>query len=211
MKWEELLSRIGDEPVFESALLLAGRVSVAQVRVQLSRWVRSGRLLQLRRGLYALAPAWRKVAPSPFLVANRLRPGSYVSLQSALAFYGHIPEHVPVTTSAGPSRPGRVVTPLGTYQYSHVADDLLFGYAAVDVPAGQRAFVARPEKALLDLVHLTPGGDDPAFLRELRLQNLEGLDVTVLAGLARRSGKPKLVRAARAAAHLFAEGEGEPL
>ena len=211
MKWEELLSRIGDEPVFESALLLAGRVSIAQIRVQLSRWVRSGRLLQLRRGLYALAPAWRKVVPSPFLVANRFRPGSYVSFQSALAFYGHIPEHVPVTTSAGPGRPGRVVTPLGTYQFSHVADDLLFGYTAVEASAGQTAFVARPEKALLDLVHLTPGGDDPAFLRELRLQNLEGLDAAALTDLARRAGRPKLLRAARAAAHLIAEGEGEPL
>lgn len=211
MKWEELLSRVGDEPVFRSALLLAGGVSIAQVRVQLSRWVRSGRLVQLRRGLYALAPAWRKATPSPFLVANRLQPGSYVSFQSALAFYGHIPEYVPVTTSAGPGRPGRIATPLGAYQFSHVADDLLFGYAAVEVAGGQTAFVARPEKALLDLVHLTPGGDDPAFLRELRLQNLEKLDAVALAGLARRSGKPKLVRAARAAAHLIAEGDGEPL
>jgi predicted transcriptional regulator of viral defense system len=211
MKLEELLSRVGGEPVFESALLLAGRVSVAQIRVQLSRWVRSGRLLQLRRGLYALAPAWRKVVPAPFLVANRMRPGSYVSFQSALAFHGLIPEHVPVVTSAGSGRPGRIVTPLGTYQFSHVADDLLFGYGAVEVAAGQTAFVARPEKALLDLVHLTPGGDAPAFLRELRLQNLAGLDADRLADLARRSGRPKLVRAARAAARLIAEGEGEPL
>jgi hypothetical protein len=71
--------------------------------------------------------------------------------------------------------------------------------------------VARPEKALLDLVHLTPGGDDPIFLKELRLQNLEGLDAGVLVDLARRAGKPKLVRAASAAARLVAEGDGEPL
>jgi predicted transcriptional regulator of viral defense system len=211
MKWEELLSRVGGEPVFESALLLAGRVSIAQIRVQLSRWVRSGRLLQLRRGLYALAPAWRKVVPSPFLVANRFRPGSYVSFQSALSFHGHVPEHVPVVTSAGSGRPGRIATPLGTYQFSHLVDDLLFGYGAVEVAAGQKAFVARPEKALLDLVHLTPGGDDPAFLKELRLQNLSNLDAGMLAELAQRSARPKLVRAARAAVRLIAEGDGEPL
>jgi hypothetical protein len=134
-----------------------------------------------------------------------------VSFQSALAFHGHIPEHVPVVTSAGPGRPGRIATPLGTYQLSHVADDLLFGYGAVEVSSGQTAFVARPEKALLDLVHLTPGGDDPIFLKELRLQNLEGLDAGVLVDLARRAGKPKLVRAASAAARLVAEGDGEPL
>ncbi|MEW6053699.1 MAG: hypothetical protein AB1552_07920, partial [Nitrospirota bacterium] len=105
MKWEGLLAIVGHEAVFSSALLLSGRVSAAQVRLQLTRWVQTGRLIQLRRGLYALAPVWRKVEPHPFLVANKLQRGSYVSLQSALAFFGVIPEHVPVVTSVGPGRP----------------------------------------------------------------------------------------------------------
>jgi hypothetical protein len=46
-----------------------------------------------------------------------------------------------------------------------------------DLGGGQKAFVATPEKALLDLVHLQPGGDAPDYLRELRLQNLDRLDV----------------------------------
>jgi hypothetical protein len=41
----------------------------------LSRWVRSGWLHQLRRGLYALAPPYRKVSPHPFEVANRMPGG----------------------------------------------------------------------------------------------------------------------------------------
>ena len=45
---------------------------------------------------------------------------------------------------------------------------------------------ATPEKALLDLVHLTPGADSPAYLRELRLQNLERLDLGELRRLRRR-------------------------
>ena len=76
MKWEGLLAIVGHEAVFSSALLLSGRVSAAQVRLQLTRWVQRGRLIQLRRGLYALAPAWRKVEPHPFLVANKLQRGS---------------------------------------------------------------------------------------------------------------------------------------
>lgn len=55
--------------------------------------------MQLRRGLYALAPPWRKRSPHPFLTANRLVPGSYVSGPSALAFAGAIPEYVPEVTS----------------------------------------------------------------------------------------------------------------
>lgn len=91
MKFEQLLAAVGDEPVFETGLLLAGEVDPSDVRRQLSRWVASGRLFQLRRGLYALAPPFQKVLPHPFLVANRLVGGSYVSLQSALAHHGLIP------------------------------------------------------------------------------------------------------------------------
>ncbi len=73
MKWETLLTLVADEAIFSSALLLSGNESVRQVRLQLSRWVKAGRLLQLRRGGYALGPTFRKVEPHPFLDANRLQ------------------------------------------------------------------------------------------------------------------------------------------
>ena len=99
MKFEDLVAIVGDEPVFETGLLLAGRSDAAHVRTQLSRWTRAGRILQLRRGLYTLAPPWRKRVPHPFLVANRLVPGSYVSGVSVLAFAHVIPEYVAEVTS----------------------------------------------------------------------------------------------------------------
>lgn len=211
MQFEAFLALVGDEPVFSSALLLAGNVSTAQVRLQLSRWVKAGRLLQLRRGLYVLAPIWRKVEPHPFLVANRLQRGSYVSLQSALAYQGVIPEHVPMVTSVGPGRPETVRNPEGAFQFNHLAKRFLFGYSRVEVAPRQFAFVASPEKALLDLVHLTPGADSTDYLRELRLQNPTALSLAALDGLAQRSGKPKLVRAARLVRPLLAAEEGDSL
>jgi len=211
MKWEALLALVGHEPVFSSAFLLAGEVSAAQVRLQLSRWVKAGRLIQLRRGLYTLAPAWRKVEPHPFLVANRLQRGSYVSLQSALAYHGVIPEHVPVVTSVGPGRPETVRNPLGAFQFNHLAQGLLFGYARLEVAPGQFAFVASSEKALLDLVHLTPGADSPDYLAELRLQDGDAFDVQRLEELAAHAGKPKLIRAARLVGPILRATEGTPL
>ncbi len=211
MKWESLLALIGNEAVFSSGLLLAGEVSAGQVRLQLSRWVKAGRLLQLRRGVYALAPAWRRVEPHPFLVANALKKGSYVSLQSAMAFHGIIPEHVPVVTSVGPGRPETVRNPLGAFQFNHVAAGLLFGYARLEVAPRQFAFVASPEKALLDLVYLTTGADSPDYIRELRLQNVDAMSVEALRELARRSGKEKLVRAANRVEPILSAREGEQL
>jgi hypothetical protein len=61
MKFDELQALVQSEPVFETAFLLAGDVDPADVRKQLSRWKRAGRILQLRRGLYALAPPYQKV------------------------------------------------------------------------------------------------------------------------------------------------------
>jgi len=208
MKFERLIEIVGDEPVFEAGLLLAGEVDPADIRRQLSRWTAAGRLYQLRRGLYALALPFQKVRPHPFLVANRLVRGSYVSCQSALADYSLIPEYVPVVTSVTAARPGRWETPLGAYHFRHLKPELVYGYRLLDVADRQQAFVATPEKALLDLVYLQPGGDQTAFLQELRLQNLERLDLDLLHHQAARAGSPKLLRASVAVAEL-ARAEGE--
>jgi hypothetical protein len=70
------------------------------------------------------------------------------------------------------------------------------------------ALLAKPEKALLDLVYLEPDGDSPPYLAELRLQNMDGLDLNELRSLAEASGKPKLRGAAERIARL-AEIEAE--
>ncbi len=196
MEFTHLLEIVAEEPVFETGVLLAGEVDPADLRRQLSRWVRAGRLYRLRRGLYALAPPFQKTRPHPFLVANRMVRGSYVSLQAALSYYGLIPEVVPVVTSVTTARPGRWETPLGAYQFHHIKGELFFGYRLLETSPGQHAFLAVPEKALLDLAYLHPGGDSLAYLQELRLQQLERLNLDRLQQLAERAGKPKLRRVA---------------
>lgn len=196
MEFNELLAIVGDAPVFESVAFLAGDADPANIRLQLSRWTSAGRIYQLRRGLYTLAPPYQKVKPHPFLVANRLGPGSYVSGPSALANYGLIPEAVYTTTSVTPGRPAHRETPLGWYDFQHLQPRLLFGYRLLDLGEKQSAYVARPEKALLDLVYLQADGDSPNYLLSLRLQNLDQLDLEELRWLADRSASPKLRRAA---------------
>jgi predicted transcriptional regulator of viral defense system len=211
MKWGELLHLIGGEPVFSSALLLAGPVRPADVRQQLSRWVTTGRLVQLRRGLYAVADPYRKANPHPFLLSNRLKDASYVSLQSALAHYGLIPEAVPVVTAVTTGRPETVRTAFGSFLFRHLHPHLFWGYRQTEFDRNQAAFVARPEKALLDLIHLTPGADDPAYLGELRLQHLDRLDWVVLEAMAKESGKAKLQRAVQRLMVLRDQEMGEAL
>jgi predicted transcriptional regulator of viral defense system len=208
MEYNSLLELIGDDPVFESSLLLAGNVDPKLIRIQLSRWVKTGKIYQLRRGLYAIAPPYQKNTPHPFLVANHLQKASYVSLQSALSYFGLIPEVVNTTTSVSTGRPERLETPLGTYEFRHVRTEFLFGYQMVEL-GGQSAFVATPEKALLDLIYLQPGGDLPAYLKELRLQNTEKLDKDLLLKQSRRFNTPKLQNAVKGILQLISDESEE--
>lgn len=206
MKFMALLEIVQDEPVFETGFLRSGRGSEPGLEAQLSRWCAAGKLLRLRRGLFALAPPYRKVVPHPFLVANRLSAGSYVSGLSALAFANAIPEYVPEVTSCGPARPHLRETPLGRFSFRYVKPALRTGYRLVGLVDGQSAFVACPEKAFLDLAHLQPGGDAPAWIDELRM-DFNQLSPSRLRAMAAATESPKL---ARAAAHVIRRATDPP-
>lgn len=195
MEFDSLLSIIRDEPVFSTGLLLAGNVNPQNIRKQLSRWVRSGKIIQLRRGLYTLAEPYQKKKPHPFVIANRLQAGSYISLQSALAFYGLIPEYVPAITSVTTGRPENIENPKGTFSFRHIHLKWFTGFQQVELGNGQTAFIALPEKALLDLIYFEPDGGSNAYIRTLRLQNLEKLNLQTLNDFVILSGRTKLTQA----------------
>ncbi len=208
MKWRNLLSLLGSVTLFESSMLLAGEDSPAEVRRQISRWLASGRLIQLRRGLYAIAPPHARELPGTLDVASRLQRPSYVSLESALAYHGVIPEAVPVVTSVTTGRPRRFRTPVGDFVYRHLHSSLFWGYQEVGRGPGNPTYVAFPEKALLDLFHFTPGPISRSFVDELRLAPGH-LDPERLEQFAKRTAKPKLARAASLTVRFLKDETGE--
>lgn len=209
MDFSSLTAIVADEPFFETGLLLTGEARPNDIRRQLSRWNAAGKVQQLKRGLYTLAPPFRKVVPHPFEIANALQRGSYVSLNSALEYHGLIPERVARVTSVGAARPRTWETPLGIYELRHIKADWVRGFERRAVADGRWAYVALPEKALLDWVYLEPGGDHLESLDALRLQQLDKLDLERLHRLARQSGRPKLRRAAEGIEHLAREESEE--
>jgi predicted transcriptional regulator of viral defense system len=192
MRWQQLQQIVKDQPLFETSLLLAGDSTRQQVQRRLTDWTKAQKVVQLRRGIYTLP----QQNPHPFVVANHLVPGSYVSLQMALAYYHLIPEHVAVVTSVTTQRPVTYENKFGRFTYRHINPALFYGIDYRLLVDDEYAYVATPEKALLDLVHLRPGGDSATYLQSLRLQNLEILDLKRLHAFAHQSGKPKLQRAA---------------
>ena len=195
MNIQELAGLVQDEPVFASSLLKVAGIKTSQMELQLVRWVKSGRLLKLRRGVYVLGKPYRKIEPHPFLIANQLQRGSYVSFQSALAFYDLIPEHVPVVTSATTGRPEMVKTSMGSFIFRHLKASMISGFRQVKIADRQQAVIATSEKALVDLLYATAGSDSDGYIEELRLQNAESLSADELRRYAETTGSWKVKRA----------------
>jgi len=162
----------------------------------------------LRRGVFSLAEPYAKKPLHPFLAANYLKKGSYVSLQSALSYYHMIPEYVPVTTSVTTGRPEKVSTALGLFSYHHVTSSMFFGYTKREIVTGQDVTIACPEKALLDLLYFTPESHTSFYLKELRLSWSNDFSWTIFSEFLERIKSPKLSKSETYLKRLFDEQKG---
>lgn len=195
MKWEEFIKVVSNLPVIDTEILLTGGSNPNVVKVQISRWVKSGRIIQLKRGFYILPERYRKVEVYEPYIAGILKKPSYISLEKALEFHNLIPEAVTVYTSVTPKRPERIVSNIGIFDYRHIKNSLFWGYDSVTVNR-QTAFIAHPEKALLDLIYLKGMKISLDYLEELRLQNVEKINLERLFEYAQRFKKPGIQGAA---------------
>ncbi len=194
MKLEEFLNAVRNLPVITTEILLTGVSNIEPIRVQLSRWQRAGKLIQVKRGIYLLTEPYRKVnAYEPYL-ASILKTPSYISLEKALEYHGLIPEAVSVYTSVTTKRQGRFISEAGVFDYRHIKNSLFWGYESITVNK-QTGFIASPEKALLDLVYLNNLKITLDYLREMRLQNVEKINLKKLLEYAGRFKSPGILHA----------------
>jgi predicted transcriptional regulator of viral defense system len=126
---------------------------------------------KLRNGLYALE---EKRLPAYF-VANKLYRPSYVSLETALSFYGIIPETVYSITSVT-SSPTQNFDTLGMeFTYTRIKQKAFGGYT-VKKEDDKTFFIAEPEKALADYLYLVSIGkktwNDRFYLKSISRKKL---------------------------------------
>lgn len=137
-------------------------------RNNMTRWCRKGLLVKLRNQYYAF-PEYRQVPDFSRYVANRIYKPSYISLHSALSFYGMIPEEVVQLTSVTTLKTAKFENAFGTFHYQNVKTPLFFGYEMKMMQNGRALLFATPEKALLDLLYLNPYYKTEQDMEELRL------------------------------------------
>lgn len=196
MRWEEFVKKFGNLPVIEVETLLTGIPDPNPIKVQISRWEKAGKLIQLKRGVYLLAETYRKTSVFEPFIASILKKPSYVSLEKALEYYDLIPEAVNVCSSVTPKRPGEFFSEGGRFSYQHIKLPFFWGYVSVTMN-GQTGFMASPEKALLDFFYLKRFKITAEYIGELRLQNVEQVDLDKLLEYAKKFKKPGMLRAAK--------------
>jgi hypothetical protein len=121
------------------------------------RAVTAAEILRLKPGLFLLRPEFRKSNPHPFVVAALLHAPSHISLETALAHHGLIPEAVYQVASVTAARSRDFDTPVGRFTFQRVpARDPRAGVQAVKLGQDAWAFIASPPRAIADLVYLRP-------------------------------------------------------
>ena len=201
MKYQDLTFLFQRRPYFE-----AGELDIwfdeppKQIRARLSRWVRGGKLIQLRRGHYLLPEEHRFGEPSDGYISNYLYRPSYISLFSAMELYGLIPERVGVIEAVTPRQTARWDTPIGILKYFSIKENKFWGYTLQGNKRQQNfeqqgSYVAHPEKALLDLFYFQKGEWSINRILEMRFQNLNVLDINRLKKYSDRFNIPKVSRA----------------
>ena len=113
---------------------------------------KNGYIIRLKRGLYVVNPEYTGKRLSNELIANHLYAPSYVSMSTALRYYGLIPEAVYVNQSMTVKHSRSFQTPIGNYDYKYISREAFAVGVKTERVADYAFLIASPEKALCDLI-----------------------------------------------------------
>ncbi|OAV67964.1 hypothetical protein Barb6XT_01227 [Bacteroidales bacterium Barb6XT] len=160
------LEKFGNIPLNHAALseMLNGCQSPND---KISAMEKRGEIIRLKKGLYVVSDKISRKKISRELIANHLYGVSYVSLETALSHYGLIPEKVFAIRSITTKRAKQFENAFGCFEYiSMPADYFSIGIRQQIVDNKYAYLIATPEKALCDLILVTPN---------LRLQSIKAM------------------------------------
>jgi predicted transcriptional regulator of viral defense system len=122
-------------------------------RQQLNYWQNQGYIKPLAGGYYILAD--RALGEMYlFMVANKIYEPSYISLESALAYYEVIPETVLGVTSISSRKTKQYKSNWGIFSYRSVKPHYMIGYQVIETSPGYKFKIASLEKAIVDYLYL---------------------------------------------------------
>jgi hypothetical protein len=196
MHYNEFRKQLGKYPVFNSNLFGHFTSRPNLLRRQVTQWCAKGLLIQLRRGLYTFNDLDRANKFSLYFLANQLYRPSYISLESALGYYGLIPEKVTQTTSVTTKKTKTFKNCFGTFSFHHLKPVIFDNFISTKDEFGNPFLIASPERAVIDFIYFRLRSikkvSPDIFIESYRLQNTEILNKKRLKEIAAYFGKKKL-------------------
>ena len=127
-------------------------ISYESARVSCSRYVQRDILLRIKRNFYALRQNWENLSEEKmFVIANVLQVLSYISLTTALSFYGFTTQiQRAFYESVSLKRTKEVTVEKTTFTFTKLDKKLYGGFVRKN-----GYFIATPEKAILDALYLS--------------------------------------------------------
>jgi predicted transcriptional regulator of viral defense system len=165
MRFREFESRIRALPTFN--LNDVRKLDPGFHRQQLNYWHNQGYIKPLAGGYYILADQAMDEMVL-FMTANKIYEPSYVSLESALAYYEIIPETVLGVTSISSRKTKQYESAWGVFSYRSVKPQTMIGYQVIEKNPAIKFKIAYLEKALLDYLYLNSEIQSLADFAELR-------------------------------------------
>lgn len=139
-------------------------MNIDTLRVQLTRWAKTGILVRVAKGIYA--PYGTEI--DVLKIANQIYYPSYLSFESVLSRYG-ILSQIPYTlTFATPKRTKKMILNDTEIEFTKLSDKYYFGYVFEN-----GINIASPEKALVDCLYLVSKGKRVLNIDELYLKNID--------------------------------------
>lgn len=126
-------------------------IGLDSARVSANRYVKTGFIIRIKRNLYVLREKWDNLGiEEKFILANLIQVPSYISLMTALDYYG-ITTHLQrdFVESVVMRRTKEVRIEKTVFNYTKVDKKLYFGFSRTN-----GFFIATPEKAFLDALYL---------------------------------------------------------
>ena len=195
LKYGEFRSKVKNYPLFHAHIFPHLTSDVPTLRRQVTEWVAKGYIYPLKRGVYTLRDDDRKANFSRYYLANQLYIPSYISLESALSYYGMIPEGVYATTSVSSKKTQQFNNFFGQFTYQQVASQLFADFIMMRDEFNNVVYIASRERAVIDFLYLKVGWqltyDDDIFTHSYRFQNLKTLDIEKLQVLSEKFKQKK--------------------
>lgn len=119
----------------------------------IKRAIHEGYLQRLRRDYYLIRHIPNKPMINTFELAQFIYGPSYISFESALSYYGWIPERVAVTCSATTKQTKSFNTPIGEFSFEKTPNNSFkLGVSYIN-EENAKYLIADPWKAIADMIY----------------------------------------------------------